>query len=184
VWCGYACPQTIWTDLFIWVERRIEGDRNARIRLDRAPWTGRKLALRAAKHGIWLLIAICTGGAWVFYFADAPTLAADLARFDAPTVSYLFIGLLTCTTYLLAGHAREQVCTFMCPWPRIQGAMLDEHSMLVTYRRARSRPTDRATGVERLWWLPPALRGLAILARMDREKAAAGQAHWTPSLRG
>ena len=140
VWCGYACPQTVWTDLFMWVERSIEGDRNAQMRLDRAPWTGRKLALRAAKHGVWLVIAVGTGGAWVFYFADAPTLAGDLARFDAPTVSYLFIGLLTGTTYLLAGHAREQVCTFMCPWPRIQGAMLDEHSMLVTYRRERGEP--------------------------------------------
>ena len=140
VWCGYACPQTVWTDLFMWVERRIEGDRNARMRLDRAPWTGRKLAMRAAKHGIWLLIAVGTGGAWVFYFADAPALAADLARFDAPVVSYVFIGVLTGTTYLLAGHAREQVCTFMCPWPRIQGAMLDEHSMLVTYRRDRGEP--------------------------------------------
>ena len=140
VWCGYACPQTVWTDLFMWVERRIDGDRNAQMRLDRARWTGKKLAKRAAKHGIWLLIAVATGGAWVFYFADAPTLAADLARFDAPMVSYLFIGLLTCTTYLLAGHAREQVCTFMCPWPRIQGAMLDEHSMLVTYRRERGEP--------------------------------------------
>ena len=140
VWCGYACPQTVWTDLFMWVERRIEGDRNAQLRLDRAPWTGRKLAMRAAKHGAWLLIAVATGGAWVFYFADAPTLAAALVRFDAPMVSYLFIGLLTCTTYLLAGHAREQVCTFMCPWPRIQGAMLDEHSMLVTYRRERGEP--------------------------------------------
>ena len=140
VWCGYACPQTVWTDLFMWVERRIEGDRNAQLRLHRAPWSGRKLARRAAKHGIWLLIAAATGGAWVFYFADAPTLAAALVRFDAPMVSYLFIGLLTGTTYLLAGHAREQVCTFMCPWPRIQGAMLDEHSMLVTYRRARGEP--------------------------------------------
>ena len=140
VWCGYACPQTVWTDLFMWVERCIEGDRNARIRLDRAPWTGRKLVKRAAKHAAWLLIAVGTGGAWVFYFADAPSLAADLARFDAPLVSYLFIGLLTLTTYLLAGHAREQVCTFMCPWPRIQGAMLDEHSMLVTYRWRRGEP--------------------------------------------
>ncbi len=140
VWCGYACPQTVWTDLFLWVERRVDGDRNARMRLDRARWTGRKLVRRAAKHGIWLLIAVATGGAWVFYFADAPTLAADLARFDAPTVSYLFIGVLTGTTYLLAGHAREQVCTYMCPWPRIQGAMLDEHSLLVTYRRKRGEP--------------------------------------------
>lgn len=140
VWCGYTCPQTVWTDLFIWVERLIEGDRNARIRLDDAPWSAEKLRKRALKHAAWLVIAICTGGAWVFYFADAPTLAVQLIQFDAPMVSYVFIGVLTFTTYMLAGHAREQVCTYMCPWPRIQGAMLDQHSLLVTYRNWRGEP--------------------------------------------
>jgi cytochrome c oxidase accessory protein FixG len=140
VWCGYACPQTVWTDLFIWVERLIEGDRNARMRLDRAPWSGGKLLKRLLKHSAWIAIGVCTGGAWVFYFADAPTLVGQLLRFDAPLVSYLFIGILTFTTYMLAGHAREQVCTYMCPWPRIQGAMLDENSMLVTYRSWRGEP--------------------------------------------
>ena len=140
VWCGYTCPQTVWTDLFIWVERLIEGDRNARIRLNDAPMSGNKFAKRSLKHGAWLLIGLCTGGAWVFYFADAPTLAGQLLAFDAPLVSYIFIGLLTFTTYLLAGHAREQVCTYMCPWPRIQGAMLDQHSLLVSYRTWRGEP--------------------------------------------
>ena len=140
VWCGYTCPQTVWTDLFILVERLIEGDRNARMRLNDAPWSAAKIRKRALKHAAWLIIAVCTGGAWVFYFADAPTLAAQLVRFDAPLVSYIFIGVLTFTTYMLAGHAREQVCTYMCPWPRIQGAMLDEHSLLVTYRKWRGEP--------------------------------------------
>lgn len=140
VWCGYTCPQTVWTDLFIWVERLIEGDRNARMRLDAAPWSAGKIRKRLAKHMSWLVIAVCTGGAWVFYFADAPTLAVQLVQFDAPLVSYVFIGVLTFTTYLLAGHAREQVCTYMCPWPRIQGAMLDQHSLLVTYRNWRGEP--------------------------------------------
>ncbi len=140
VWCGYACPQTVWTDLFLWVERLVEGDRNTRMRLDRAKWSVSKLTRRIVKHSLWLLIAICTGGAWVFYFGDAPTLAEQLLRFEAPLVSYVFIGILTFTTYMLAGLAREQVCTFMCPWPRIQGAMLDEHSMLVTYRSRRGEP--------------------------------------------
>lgn len=137
VWCGYTCPQTVWTDLFIWVERLIEGDRNARVRLNDAPWTATKIRKRAMKHTAWLVIAVGTGGAWVFYFADAPTLAVQLLQFDAPLVSYVFIGVLTFTTYMLAGHAREQVCTYMCPWPRIQGAMLDQHSLLVTYRTWR-----------------------------------------------
>jgi len=140
VWCGYTCPQTVWTDLFLVVERFFEGDRSARIRLDKAPWTARKVAKKAAKHVAWLVIAVLTGGAWVFYFADAPTLAADLVAFDAPLVSYVFIGLLTFTTYTLGGHAREQVCTYMCPWPRIQAAMVDADSMVVTYREYRGEP--------------------------------------------
>ena len=80
LWCGYACPQTVWTDLFIWVETRIEGDRSARIRLAAAPWTAGKVAKRVAKHAIWLLIAVATGGAWVFYFNDAPTLLHQLVH--------------------------------------------------------------------------------------------------------
>jgi cytochrome c oxidase accessory protein FixG len=140
VWCGYTCPQTVWTDLFIAVERMIEGDRNARLRLDREPWTARKIAMKAAKHIVWLLIAVATGGAWVFYFADAPTLALDILAFDASTWAYAFIAMLTFTTYTLGGLAREQVCTYMCPWPRIQGAMLDEESLVVTYHPDRGEP--------------------------------------------
>jgi len=139
-WCGYACPQTVWTDLFIVVERWIEGDRNARIRLDRARWGVAKLAKRAVKHTIWIIIGILTGGAWVFYFVDAPTLVGQLAAFDAPTYAYIFIGLLTSTTYLLGGLAREQVCIYMCPWPRIQAAMVDEHTLTVSYRGYRGEP--------------------------------------------
>ena len=137
VWCGYACPQTVWTDLFIWVERRIEGDRAERIRLDKAPWTLAKLARRTAKHTAWVLISLVTGGAWVMYFTDAPTLLSDALRFDVSVTVLTFVGLFTATTYLLAGWAREQVCAYMCPWPRIQSAMLDEHSLVVTYQAWR-----------------------------------------------
>ena len=133
VWCGYACPQTVWSDLFLWVERRIEGDRGDRIRLDHAPWSLAKLWKKTAKHAAWLLIALATGGAWVFYFNDAPTLALEMLRFEASSTVLLFIGLFTATTYLLAGHAREQVCIYMCPWPRFQAAMQDEESLIVTY---------------------------------------------------
>ena len=140
VWCGYACPQTVWTDLFIAVERLVEGDRGARIRLDHAGWSVGKIGKRILKHAIWLVIAAATGGAWVFYFADAPGLAAGLLRFDAPAASYISIALLTATTYLLGGLAREQVCTYMCPWPRIQAAMLDADSLVVTYRPDRGEP--------------------------------------------
>lgn len=142
-WCGYACPQTVWTDLFMWVERRIDGDRNAQIRLHAAPWTADKLRRRVAKHAIWLLIAMATGGAWVFYFADAPTLLGQLFTGQADSVAYITIAVLTFTTYSLAGLMREQVCIYMCPWPRIQGAMLDANSLTVTYNDWRGEPRAR-----------------------------------------
>lgn len=142
-WCGYACPQTVWVDLFIGVEQFVEGDRNARIKLDAAPWSLEKVAKRVLKHGIWLLIGAATGGAWIFYFADAPTLAGDLFSFRAPAVAYFTIAILTATTYTFGGLMREQVCTYMCPWPRIQGAMLDEHSLTVTYNDWRGEPRGK-----------------------------------------
>lgn len=145
VWCGYTCPQTVWTDLFLVVERAIEGDRNARIKLEAAPYTFDKLRKRFSKHFLWLVIAMATGGAWVFYFADAPTLAGDLMRFQAPAVVYVTIGILTLTTYVFGGLMREQVCIYMCPWPRIQGAMLDEESLVVTYHAWRGEPRSKHT---------------------------------------
>jgi cytochrome c oxidase accessory protein FixG len=140
VWCGYACPQTVWTDLFIMVERLIEGDRNERIRLAKAPWSAGKLAKRVAKHSTWLFIAAATGGAWIFYFHDAPTLARNLFAGTADPTAYLFLGIMTFTTYWLAGHMREQVCTYMCPWPRIQAALIDRDTLMVTYRTDRGEP--------------------------------------------
>lgn len=139
-WCGYACPQTVWVDLFLVVERAIEGDRNARMRLDAAPWSARKLALRSVKHLTWLVIAIATGGAWIFYFADAPTLLIDVVTGQAPAIAYITVAILTATTYTFGGLMREQVCTYMCPWPRIQAAMLDENSLTVTYNDWRGEP--------------------------------------------
>ncbi len=140
VWCGYLCPQTVWNDLFLYVERKIEGDRVQRIALDAAPWTPGKVARKTAKHAIWLFIAWWTGGVWVLYFADAPTLVKQLATFQAPSIAWIAIGILTFTTYSLAGLMREQVCTYMCPWPRIQAALTDEHALNVTYRYDRGEP--------------------------------------------
>jgi len=142
-WCGYACPQTVWVDLFLVVERFIEGDRNARMKLDAGPWTANKIAKRVVKHSIWIAIAIATGGAWIFYFADAPSLAFDFITGQAAFVAYSTVAILTATTYLLGGLMREQVCIYMCPWPRIQGAMLDEHSLVVTYNDWRGEPRSR-----------------------------------------
>ena len=143
VWCGYACPQTVWTDLFILVERWIEGDRNARVRLWNAKWDFRKWRLRLTKWTVWLIIAIATGGAWVFYFTDAPQLARDLVTFDAHTVAYGTIAVLTITTFLFGGFMREQVCMYMCPWPRIQGAMMDDDTLTVGYREWRGEPRGK-----------------------------------------
>ena len=139
-WCGYACPQTVWTDLFMKVEEWIEGDRNARIKLDQANWGVLKLIKRLVKNAVWLLIALATGGAWIFYFADAPTLAQSFVNFTAPPAAYFTVATLTATTFVFAGYMREQVCTYMCPWPRIQGAMLDEDSLIVTYNTWRGEP--------------------------------------------
>lgn len=140
VWCGYLCPQTVWTDLFLYVERKIEGDRVQRIVLDQGPWTVSKVLKKVAKHFIWIVIAWWTGGVWVLYFADAPTLVKELATFHAPAIAWIAIGTLTFTTYSLAGLMREQVCTYMCPWPRIQAALTDEHALNVTYRYDRGEP--------------------------------------------
>lgn len=142
-WCGYTCPQTVWVDLFLVVERAIEGDRNARMKLDAGPWTARKLVLRVSKHAIWLVIAAATGGAWIFYFADAPTLIGEVFTGTAAPVAYITIAVLTATTYTFGGLMREQVCTYMCPWPRIQAAMLDESSLTVTYNDWRGEPRSR-----------------------------------------
>jgi cytochrome c oxidase accessory protein FixG len=146
-WCGYACPQTVWTDLFVHVERLIEGDRNAQIRLDRAPWGAAKLTKRGTKFLVWLLIGAATGGAWIFYFADAPTLARSFVTGTAPYAAYATVGILTFTTVALGGFLREQVCVYMCPWPRIQSAMMDEYSLAVTYKDWRGEP--RTHGLKR-----------------------------------
>ncbi|MEL6877759.1 MAG: cytochrome c oxidase accessory protein CcoG [Pseudomonadota bacterium] len=133
-WCGYACPQTVWTDLFQHVDRFFDGDRNARIRLDKAPWGPSKIARRGSKWAVYLLISFVTGGAWILYFADAPTLFAQFFTLEASPIAYATVGILTFTTFWLGGFMREQVCIYMCPWPRIQTAMLDEKSLIVTYK--------------------------------------------------
>ena len=140
VWCGFTCPQTVWTDLFMAVERLIEGDRNERMRLDRAPMSVAKAARKTLKHAAWIAIAAATGGAWVFYYVDAPSTLVTIFRGQASMEVYFFIGLFTATTYTLAGWAREQVCTYMCPWPRFQAAMLDDQSVIVGYQKWRGEP--------------------------------------------
>lgn len=148
VWCGYACPQTVWTDLYILVERWIEGDRNARVRLWNAPWSFRKARLRLTKWIVWLFIGLATGGAWVFYFTDAPTLAVDLVQGTAHPIAYTTIAVLTATTFFFGGVAREQVCIYACPWPRIQAAMMDEDTITIGYREWRGEPRKHSDAVK------------------------------------
>ena len=143
VWCGYACPQTVWTDLYVLVERWVEGDRNARLRLYRQDWSLKKARLRLTKWVLWLLIGLATGGAWVFYFTDAPTLAMSLLTGQAHPVAYITIAVLTATTFAFGGFAREQICIYACPWPRIQAAMMDEDTITVAYRDWRGEPRGK-----------------------------------------
>jgi len=150
LWCGYLCPQTVWTDLFFAIERFVEGDRREHMQRDARKWTLDTWARKGLKHFLWLMVAWWTGGAWVLYFADAPTLVKDLATGQASFAAYLWIGILTVTTYALAGHMREQVCLYMCPWPRIQAALTDEYALNVTYRYDRGEPRCSVKKAEQL----------------------------------
>ena len=123
--------------------RWIEGDRNARVRLWNEKWTARKIRLRVVKWIVWFLISVATGGAWVFYFADAPTLAYNLATLQAPFIAWATIGVLPATTFVFGGFMREQVCNYMCPWPRIQAAMMDPETLTVAYREWRGEPRGK-----------------------------------------
>ncbi len=143
LWCGYTCPQTVWTDLFMWVEQWVEGDRNERMQRDAAALTADTVWKKFLKHWIWFWIAFWTGGAWIMYYVDAPTVTIEFWTGQASTQVYFFTFLFTATTYVLAGWAREQVCTYMCPWPRFQSAMLDDQSFTVTYQAWRGEPRIR-----------------------------------------
>lgn len=140
IWCGYACPQTVWTDLFVKVEHFFQGDHVARQRLDKAPWSFNKLWRKAATHVAWLLIGLFTGGAWVLYFTDAPTLIDQIRHFSVPWNVAIWIYGLTFSTYIMAGFARDQVCTYMCPYARFQSAMFDRDTLIISYDQRRGEP--------------------------------------------
>lgn len=140
VWCGYFCPQTVWTDLFTKVEMMVQGDRGARKRLDESPISFEKIWKKTLTHLIWVLIALSTGGAFVFYFNDAPTLWHQVITFDVPPMVMMFVVGLTFSTYLMAGFAREQVCIYMCPYSRFQSGMFDRDTLIIAYDPARGEP--------------------------------------------
>ncbi len=140
LWCGYACPQTVYTEIFLWVEKRIEGDRVARMKLDAGPWNFNRLWRMLAKQGAWLAIGLWTGITFVGYFTPVRELVPSLAGFALgpwETFWVLFYGF---ATYGNAGYMREQVCKYMCPYARFQSAMFDKDTLLVAYDVARGEP--------------------------------------------
>ncbi len=135
VWCGFACPQTVYTEIFLWIERRIEGARSARIRLDRQPWHLDKLWRKSAKHLAWAAVALVTGVTFVGYFVPIRSMTLALGPWEA-----FWIGFYALATYGNAGWLREQVCKYMCPYARFQSAMFDQDTLIVTYDRERGEP--------------------------------------------
>ena len=137
VFCGYFCFQTLWTDVFLFIERLVQGERPARIRLHKQPWNGEKLLKVGLTHLLWLLVAFATGLTFVLYWGDAPELVVAFFTGKAPFAAYATTAFLTATTYVMAGIAREQVCTYMCPYARFQSVMFDKDTLIVSYDRRR-----------------------------------------------
>jgi cytochrome c oxidase accessory protein FixG len=143
VWCGFFCFQTVWTDVFTWVEEKLEGQPPQRRKLDQAPVSLRKASIKATKHLLWLLIGFVTGLSFVAWFVDAPSLWQSFFLGDASLVVYVTVALFTVGTYVLAGWLREQTCFWLCPYARIQGVMLDRTTVLPTYDVKRGEPRGR-----------------------------------------
>ncbi len=139
LWCGFSCPQTVYTEIFLWLERVTEGDRSARLRLDHSGWTLEKILKRSAKHGSWLLLSLWTGFTFVGYFVPIRTLAVEVMALQGPWQIF-WIGFYGLATYGNAGFLREQVCKHMCPYARFQSAMLDKDTLIVTYDSQRGEP--------------------------------------------
>ena len=137
VWCGYACPQSVWTWVFMRVEQITEGDRGQRIKLDAAPWTLQKLARRSAKHGLWLAVSLLTALAFVGYFTPVRQLTIDLATFEVGATTAFWVLFFTAATYINAGWLREKVCRDMCPYSRFQSVMFDSDTLVISYDTAR-----------------------------------------------
>ncbi|CAM5345894.1 cytochrome c oxidase accessory protein CcoG [Eoetvoesiella caeni] len=140
LFCGYACPQTVYTEIFMWVERKIEGDRLARIRLDESPWNLRKLRLKAAKHFVWIVIAFWTGFTFIGYFAPIRELGAGLLAMSLGPWQWFWMLFYAFATWGNAGFMREAVCKYMCPYARFQSVMVDDDTFVVTYDHVRGEP--------------------------------------------
>lgn len=149
VWCGFACPQTVWTEAFTWIERWLEGDRSKRMKLDKGPWNFNKIWRKSTKQFIWLTLSIFTGFTFVAYFVEVHSLSASLTGFTAGPWEWFWVLFYGFATYGNAGFMREQVCKYMCPYARFQSAMFDKDTLVIAYdeqrgekRGARRRGTD------------------------------------------
>jgi cytochrome c oxidase accessory protein FixG len=143
LWCGYACPQTVYTEIFMWIERRIEGDRAARMRLDRQPVSFKKVSLKILKHAAWISLALWTGFTFVGYFTPIRELVAETGDLSAGPWATFWILFYGFATYGNAGWMREQVCKYMCPYARFQSAMFDQDTLVITYDQARGEPRGK-----------------------------------------
>jgi cytochrome c oxidase accessory protein FixG len=140
IWCGYTCPQTVWTTMFMWVEQKTEGSRNQRIKLDKAPMSMNKFTRKFMKHAGWLFIAFMTGLTFVGYFYGIKTLVADIATLQVAGWGLFWTMFFTVATYINAGYMREQVCKYMCPYARFQSVMFDQDTLIVSYDKNRGDP--------------------------------------------
>ena len=140
LWCGYACPQTVYTEIFLWLERKTEGDRSARMRRDAGPWTADKLGRKVGKHLLWLAVALVTGFTFVGYFTPIHELAGEFVRWELSSWEMFWTFFYGFATYGMAGFMREQVCKYMCPYARFQSAMFDKDTLIVTYDAERGEP--------------------------------------------
>jgi cytochrome c oxidase accessory protein FixG len=140
LWCGFACPQTVYTQIFLWVEQRFEGDRTARMRRDAGPWTWDRLWRRGGKHATWIAIGLWTGFTFVGYFTPIQVLATEARTLAFGPWEWFWVLFYGFATYGNAGHMREQVCKYMCPYARFQSAMFDHDTMIVSYDVARGDP--------------------------------------------
>ncbi|MDX9838898.1 MAG: cytochrome c oxidase accessory protein CcoG, partial [Azoarcus sp.] len=140
LWCGYACPQTVYTEIFMWIEQKIEGDRNKRIKLDKAPMSPRKFGIKLAKYSAWAAISIWTGFTFVSYFSPVSELMESVKTLSFGPWELFWILFYGGFTYLFAGVMREQVCKYMCPYARFQSVMFDPDTLVITYDDARGEP--------------------------------------------
>jgi len=140
VWCGFTCPQTVWTEVFLWIERQIDGDRMKQIKLAQGPWTATKLGKRFAKHTVWILFSLWTGFTFVGFFTPIRELAVAAVRFDFSAWEAFWVFFYGFATYGNAGWLREQVCIYMCPYARFQGVMFDRNTLIISYNDQRGEP--------------------------------------------